>query len=106
MKFCTGVQRSTMVIPSPAGNPGNKLMDITDIPNKLLDTAAYVFDKSDFYQGTAKAGKCLFGTNGELRVNLTEDGSLVDKYNADSYELQSEELFGIITKGLRQCRVS
>lgn len=92
-----------MVIPSPAGNPGNKLMNITDIPNKLLDTSVCIFDKTEFYQGTAKAAKCLFDVNGELRVNLMEDGSLIDKYNADSYELQSEELFDIIKKGLRQC---
>lgn len=81
-------------------------MDITDISDELLDTAIYIFDKEGFYQGTTKAGKCLFDSNGELRVSLTEDGNLVDKYNTDSYELQSEELFDIIKKGLHQCVLS
>jgi hypothetical protein len=81
-------------------------MEITNIPDRLLDTAVYIFDKTEFYQGTAKVAKCLFDVNGELRVSLTEDGSLVDKYNADSYELQSEELLDIIKKGLLQCVAS
>lgn len=81
-------------------------MDITNIPDRLLDTAVYIFDKTEFYQGTAKVAKCLFDINGELRVRLTEDSRLVDKYNADSYELQSKELFDIIKKGLLQCMSS
>lgn len=81
-------------------------MNITDIPSKLLDTTIYIFNESGFYQGTAKAGKCLFDPNGDLRVSLTEDGNLIDNYNTDSYELQSEELFDIIKKGLHQCVLS
>ena len=81
-------------------------MEITNIPDRLLDTAVYIFDKTEFYQGMAKVTKCLFDVNGELRVNITENDNLVDKYNADSYELQSEELFDIIKKGLLQCMAS
>lgn len=81
-------------------------MEITNIPDRLLDTAVYIFDKTEFYQGMAKMAKCLFDVNGELRVILTEDGSLVDKYNADSYELQSEARLDIIKKGLLQCTAS
>lgn len=81
-------------------------MEIANIPDRLLDTAVYIFDKTEFYQGTAKVAKCLFDVNGELRVSLTEDGNLVDKYNANSYELQSEELFDIIKKRLLQCMAS
>lgn len=81
-------------------------MNINDIPSKLLDTSVCIFDKTEFYQGSAKAGKCLFDISGELRVSLMEDDNLVDNYNSDSYELQSEELFDIIKKGLRQCLAS
>lgn len=81
-------------------------MEINNIPDRLLDTAVYIFDKTEFYQGAAKAAKCLFNANGELRVSLAKGGRLVDKYNTDSYELQSEELFDIIKKGLLQCTES
>lgn len=81
-------------------------MDINDISSKLLDTSVCIFDKTEFYQGASKAANCLFDANGELRVILTEDGNLVDKYNTDSYELQSEELFDMIKKGLHQCVLS